>query len=82
VTALDWSDTATFLLEAEVDRVMVSNTGRESYPVTFGEALNFAIPVGAEGVTIEAEMNGKTDCFPSRAGASLELGRLQLQCEW
>jgi hypothetical protein len=64
VTALDWSDTATFLLEAEVDRVMVSNTGRESYPVTFGEALNFAIPVGAEGVTIEAEMNGKPIVFP------------------
>ena len=64
VTALDWSDTATFLLEAEVDRVMVSNTGRESYPVTFGEALNFAIPVGAERVTIEAEMNGKPIVFP------------------
>jgi len=64
VTALDWSDTATFLLEAEIDRVMVSNTGRESYPVTFGEALNFAIPVGAEGVTIEAEMDGKPIVFP------------------
>jgi hypothetical protein len=43
---------------------MVSSTGRESYPVTFGEALNFAIPVGAEGVTIEAEMNGKPIVFP------------------
>ena len=64
VTALDWSDTATFLLEAEVDRIMVSRTGRESFPVTFGEALNFAIPVGAEGVTIEAEMNGKPIVFP------------------
>jgi hypothetical protein len=63
-SALDWSDTATFLLEAEVDRPMVRNTGRESYPVTFGEALNFTLPVGAEGVVIEAEMNGTPIVFP------------------
>jgi hypothetical protein len=64
VSALAWSDTATFLLEAEVDRPMVRNTGRESYPVTFGEALNFTLPVGAEGVVIEAEMNGTPIVFP------------------
>jgi hypothetical protein len=64
VSALDWSDPATFLLEAEVDRVMVSNTGRESYPVTFGGALSFALPLGAEGVTIEAEMDGTPIVFP------------------
>jgi hypothetical protein len=64
VSALDWSDTATFLLEAEVDRLMVRDTGRESYPVTFGEALNFTLPVGAEGVFIEAEMNGTPIVFP------------------
>ena len=62
--SLDWSDTATFLLEAEVDRPMVRDTGRESYPVTFGEALNFTLPVGAEGVVIEAEMNGAPIVFP------------------
>ena len=64
VSALDWSDTATFLLEAEVDHPMVRNTGRESYPVTFGEALSFTLPVGAEGVVIEAEMNGAPIVFP------------------
>ena len=64
VSVLDWSDTATFLLEAEVDRVMISNTGRESYPVIFGGALNFALPVGAEGVFIEAELNGTPIVFP------------------
>jgi len=64
VSALDWSDTATFLLEAEVDRPMVRDTGRESYPVTFGEALNFTLPVGAEGVFIEAELNGTPIVFP------------------
>jgi hypothetical protein len=64
VSVLDWSDTATFLLEVEVDRVMSSNTGRESYPVIFGSALNFALPVGAEGVFIEAELNGAPIVFP------------------
>ncbi len=64
VMVLDWSDTATFLLEAEVDRPMVRDTGRESYPVTFGDALNFTLPVGAEGVFIEADMNGTPIVFP------------------
>lgn len=64
VSALDWSDTATFLLEAEVDRPVVSDTGREFYPVTFGDALNFTLPVGADGVFIEAEMNGTPIVFP------------------
>lgn len=64
VSALNWSDTATFLLEAEVDRPVVKNIGRESYPVTFGESLNFTLPVGAEGVVIEAEMNGAPIVFP------------------
>ena len=64
VSALDWSDTATFLLEAEVARRMVSDVVRESYPETFGEALNFTLPVGAEGVCIEAEMNGAPIVFP------------------
>jgi hypothetical protein len=64
IDALDWSDTATFLVEAEVYRVMVSSTSRESFPITFGEALNFAVPEGAEGVTVEAEMDGKPIVFP------------------
>jgi hypothetical protein len=64
VKALDWSDTATFLVEAEVDRVMVSSTSVESFPINFAGTLNFAVPDGAEGVTIEAEMNGKPIVFP------------------
>jgi hypothetical protein len=64
VSALDWSDTATFLLEAEVVRSMVSAVVREFYPVSFGEALNFTVPMGAERVYIEAELNGKPLVFP------------------
>src|SRR5205085_12019258 len=64
VSALNWSDTATFLVEAEVFHPMVNNLVRRSYPVIFGEALNFTLPVRAEGVSIEAEVNGSTIIFP------------------
>lgn len=64
VSALDWSDTATFLLEAEVFRTMISDMVRESYPVIFGPALNFTLPASAEGITIEADVNGEQVVFP------------------
>jgi hypothetical protein len=72
VSALDWSDTATFLLEAEVVRPMVSAVVRELYPVSFGEALNFTVPAGAEGVYLEAEMNEKPLVFPMGPGLLLD----------
>lgn len=64
VAALGWSDTTTFLLEAEVVRSAVSDIVRQSYPVIFGEALNFILPGGAEGVCIEAELSGQPIVFP------------------
>jgi hypothetical protein len=64
VAALNWSDTATFLLEAEVFHPMVSDMVRTSYPVIFGRALNFTLPGSAEGVSIQAEINGEAIIFP------------------
>lgn len=64
ISALNWSDTATFLLEAEVFRQTVSDVVRHSYPVIFGRALNFTLPAAAEGVSIEAELNGAMIVFP------------------
>jgi hypothetical protein len=64
VTARDWSDTATFLLEAEVVHPMVSQIVHESFPVEFGEGLNFTLPSTAEGVSIEAELGGQMIIFP------------------
>lgn len=64
VSALDWSDTATFLLEAEVFRTAISSKVRESYPVIFGRALNFTVPASQEGVSIEAEIDGTPMVFP------------------
>jgi hypothetical protein len=64
VSARDWSDTATFLLEAEVFRPMISQREHWSYPVIFGEGLSFTLPTAAESVSIEADLDGQTIIFP------------------
>jgi hypothetical protein len=64
VSVRNWSDTTTFLLEAEVVHPMVSDIVRESYPVIFGPALNFSLSASAEGPSIEAEINGDSIVFP------------------
>jgi hypothetical protein len=63
-SARNWSDPATFLVEAEVVHTMQSQTDHQSYPVIFGSALNFTLPTDAEGVSLEADMAGKTIIFP------------------
>lgn len=63
-SALDWSDTATFLLEAEVFRKSINSSVRESYPVIFGRTLNFVLPATQEGVSIEADLDGTPIVFP------------------
>lgn len=62
-SALDWSDTATFLLEAEVFSDSIDSSVRESYPVIFGNTLHFTLPPTQEGVSIEAEINGTQMVF-------------------
>jgi hypothetical protein len=64
VTAATWSDTATFLVEAEVVHPMVSEAVRHSYPVVFGDALNFTLPPAAEGISLQADENGQSIIFP------------------
>lgn len=64
VAARDWSDTATFLLEAEVFRHMMTQSERWSYPVIFGESLSFTLPAAAESVSIQADLNSQTIIFP------------------
>lgn len=64
VSATDWSDTTTFLLEAEVFHTGIVSNVRELYPVVFGRALNFTLPPTQEGVSLEAELNGQPMVFP------------------
>jgi hypothetical protein len=64
VSVRNWSDTTTFLVEAEVFHRMTSDLVRESYPVIFGRALNFSLPAEAEGPSIEAEVDKDAVVFP------------------
>jgi hypothetical protein len=64
VLALNWSDTATFLMEAEVFHTAISSNVRKLYPVIFGRTLNFTLPPTEEGVSLEAEIDGSPMVFP------------------
>ena len=64
VSVRDWSDTATFLFQAEVFRSQLDAIIRRSFPVIFGRAINFTLPSTAEGPSIEAELNGVSIVFP------------------
>jgi hypothetical protein len=64
ISAITWSDTATFLVEADVVHRLISDLVRRSYPVIFGPALSFTLPASAEGPSIEAEVNGNPVVFP------------------
>jgi hypothetical protein len=63
-SVLNWSDTTTFLLEAEVYHPMENEVIRDSYPVIFGRTLHFSVPDTGEGVSIEADVNGTPIVFP------------------
>jgi hypothetical protein len=71
VSALDWSDTGTFLVEAEVYHIAISSEVRELYPVIYGDALNFTVPPSQEGVSLEAELDGAPMVFPLGPDLSL-----------
>jgi hypothetical protein len=71
VSALDWSDTTTFLMEAEVNHTAISSNVRQLYPVIFGRTFNFTLPPTQEGVSLEAEIDGAPMVFP--LGPALDL---------
>jgi len=81
VSILDWSDTATFLVEAEVTRSTPSDAVRQAYPAIYGRAMSFTLPATAEGPSVEADIGGAEIVFPlgpalllSWADCNLEMG--------
>ncbi len=64
ISVRDWSDPATFLVEAEVVHPTSGEIVRQSYPAILGPNLNFTLPAEAEGVSIDAEMNGTRIVYP------------------
>ena len=81
VTVRNWSDTATFLLQAEVFHTQVRDIVRKSYPVIFGRSLNFTLPANAEGVTMEAETNGAQIIFPLAPDPALSWADCKVKIE-
>jgi hypothetical protein len=78
IAVLNWSDTVTYLVEAEVVHPMTSDMVRETYPVIFGRALNFSLPALAEGASIEAEVQGDPIVFPLGPGLFLRWADCQM----
>ena len=81
VSVRNWSDTTTFLFQAEVFRQQVSDIVRESYPIIYGRTFNFSLPSAAEGPSLEAELDRTPITFPlgpdpklSWAGCSVIFG--------
>jgi len=64
VSVRAWSDTVTFLVEAEVVHTMIGDAIREAYPSIFGSELTFTLPPTGEGPSIEAELDGLAIVFP------------------
>lgn len=66
-----WSDTVTFLVEADVIQTSITDSIRQAYPSVFGRAMTFTLPPTGQGPSIEAEVNGMEIVFP--LGPSLRL---------
>jgi hypothetical protein len=81
VSVRDWSDTTTFLLQAEVFRSVANNLTRVSYPVIFGRSMNFSLPADAEGPSLEAELNGTQIVFPLGPDAILSWADCSVRSE-
>jgi hypothetical protein len=64
VSVLNWSDTVTYFLEAELARTAIANIVRYLYPFITGPSMNFTLPAGAEGPSLEADLGGSEIVFP------------------
>jgi hypothetical protein len=71
VKVSDWSDTVTFLVEAEVTRNMPADAIRQAYPAIYGRSMSFTLPATAEGPSIEGDFGGAEIVFP--LGPALQL---------
>ncbi len=64
VSVIGWSDTTTFLMQAETFRKQIRYVEHESYPIIFGQSMSFTVPPDADGASLEAAIGGTTIVFP------------------
>ncbi len=81
VTVRNWSDTTTFLFQAEVFRSQLDSIVRYSYPVIFGRSMNFTLPASAEGPSLQAEMNGTLIVYPLGPSPGLSWATCEVRVE-
>ena len=64
ISVLNWSETTTFLVEAEVMQTHRVEVIRDAYVAVFGSSMNFSLPATAQGATIQAEVGGHEINYP------------------
>lgn len=79
VTVRDWSDTVSFVLEAEVNRTAMSDKVRISYPLIFGRGMNFTLPPSGEGLSFEATVAGTEIVYPLGPGLNMSWASCTVQ---
>jgi len=81
VSVRNWSDTVTFVVEAEVIQTIPSDAIRNAYPIIFGREMSFTLSPMAEGPSIEADLNGEEIIFPLGPALTLPWAICSLQVE-
>lgn len=81
VQVRNWSDTTTFLLQAEVFRPQLENVVRQIYPAIFGRSMSFTLPAIAVGPSIEGDLNGTPLVFPLGPTPILSWANCQVRVE-
>jgi hypothetical protein len=79
VLVRNWSDTATFVIQAEVMHTMSSDTILHSYPVIFNQTASFALPARAQGPSIEATVDRQEIVYPLGPAAKLSWADCDVQ---
>lgn len=79
VSVRNWSDSVTFLVEAEVIQTIPSESIRNAYPIIFGREMSFTLPPTAQGPSIEADISGEEIVFPLGPALTLPWAICNLQ---
>jgi len=73
VTIRNWSDTTTFLLEAEVTHISSGDMILQSFPAIFDRSMSFTLPASAQGPSHRLSASGPP--HRSRRGADVRFAR-------
>jgi len=79
VNVRNWSDTVSFVMEAEVSHMGTTDRIRLSYPLIFGRAMNFSLPPSGEGPSIVATVAGSETVYPLGPGLLLSWANCAVQ---